>query len=287
MTGRIPARAAKLVAAIFAATAISAVIAGAAAASGTVIYNNIPSPLPGNVPSEAFEATQTSQFGGQVEFAGASATSTTVTVGMSSWGCQSGSWFAHNCTSTPGAKFAWPVTLRVYSVGAANAVGTQIAELTRTFKMPYRPSSSPKCTGESAGAWFRLGQCFNGRLFRIAFTLRGVTLPSKAIIAVSYNTSDYGVPQRPQPCDSEPQGCPYDSLNVALTEPTNFNIKNEPEPVPPSVGADPTPEDAYQNSQTGEQYCDNGLGGTGTFRLDSGVPPCWSGYQPLFEVTTK
>lgn len=288
MTGRIPATAAKLAAAFLAATAISALAAGAAGASGTVIYNNIPTLLPGNVPSEAFEATQTSQFGGQVEFAGASATSTTVTVGMSSWGCQSGTWFEHNCATTPGAKFEWPVMLRVYTVGTANAVGIQIAELTKTFKMPYRPSASPKCKGESAGAWFRAGQCFNGRLFKIAFMLRGVTLPSKAIIAVYYNTSDYGVaPQRPKPCDSEPQGCPYDSLNVGLTEPTNFNIKNEPEPVPPFVGADPTPEDAYQNSQTGGQYCDSGLGGTGTFRLDSGVPPCWTGYQPLFEVTTK
>jgi hypothetical protein len=287
MTGRIPARAAKLAAAILAATAVSAVAAGAAGASGTVLYNNIASPLPGNVPSEAFEATQTSQFGGQVELTGPTATTTAITVGMSSWGCQSGTWFEHNCTTTPGAKFEWPVTLRVYTVGTANAVGTQIAALTKTFKMPYRPSVSPKCTGESAGAWFRGGVCFNGRLFKIVFTLRGVTLPSKAIIAVSYNTSDYGVPQRPKPCDSEPQGCPYDSLNVGLTEPVNFNIKNEPEPVPPFTGADPAPEDAYQNSQTGGQYCDSGLGGTGTFRLDSGVPPCWSGYQPLFEVTTK
>jgi hypothetical protein len=283
MTGTIPARAAKLAVAILAAAAVAA---SGALASGTVIYNNIPSPLPGNTPSEAFEATQTSQFGGQVEFAGASATTTTIRVGMSSWACQSGTWSA-GCATTPGAKFEWPVTLRVYTVGAANAVGIQIAELTKTFKMPYRPSASAKCTGESAGAWFRSGQCFHGRLFRIAFTLKGVTLPSKAIIAASYNTSDYGVPQRPRACNSEPQGCPYDSLNVGLTEPTSFNIKNEPEPVPPSVGVDPAPEDAYQNSQTAGQYCDNGLGGTGTFRLDSGVPPCWSGYQPLFEVTTK
>jgi len=288
MTGRIPATVAKLAAAFLAATVISALAAGAAGASGTVIYNNIPSPLPGNVPSEAFEATSTSQFGGQVELAGASLTSTKVTIAMSSWACQSGGAEDGSCVSAAGAKFEWPVTLRVYTVGAANAVGTQIAELTKTFKMPYRPSSSPRCKGELAGAWFRGGQCFNGRLFKIVFTLRGVTLPSRAIIAVYYNTSDYGVaPQRPKPCDSEPQGCPYDSLNVGVTEPTNFNIKNEPEPVPPFVGADPAPEDAYQNSQTGGQYCDSGLGGTGTFRLDSGVPPCWTGYQPLFEVTTK
>jgi hypothetical protein len=277
MTGRIPARAAKMAAAILAATAVSAVAAGGAGASATVIYNNIPSPLPGNTQSEAFEATQTSQFGGQVEFAGASATTTTVRVGMSSWACQSGTW-QNNCATTPGAKFQWPVTLHIYTVGTANAVGTQIAGLTKTFKMPYRPSASAKCTGESAGAWFRKGECFHGKLFKIAFTLKGVTLPSQAIIAVSYNTSDYGVPQAPQPCNSDPQGCPYDSLNVGLTEAPN---------VAPTVGTDPAPEDAYQNSQTAGQYCDNGLQGTGTFRLDDGPPPCWTGAQPLFTVTTK
>jgi hypothetical protein len=286
MTGRIPATAAKLAATLLAAIAVSALAAGTAGAS-TVIYNNLPSPWPGNVPSQAFEATQMSQFGGQVEFAGASAATTSVVVGMSSWGCESGSWFAHNCSTTPGGKFQWPVTLRVYTVGTANAVGTKIAELTKTFKMPYRPSASARCTGANAGKWFRSGTCFNGRLFKIVFTFRGLTLPSKAIISVFYNTSDYGTEhQRPKPCDSEPQGCPYDSLNVALTEP-KLNGKEEAEgPVPPSVGADPAPEDAYQDSTTAGNYCDMGLGGTGTFRLDSGLPPCWTGYQPLFQVST-
>jgi hypothetical protein len=31
---------------------------------------------------------------------------------------------------------------------------------------------------------------------------------------------------------------------------------------------------------------DKGLMGTGKFRLDAGTPPCWTGYQPLFEVIT-
>lgn len=287
MNGGIPARAAKLATAILAAAAVSALGAGSASASGTVIYSNIPSPLPGNTPSEAFEATQTSQFGGQVEFAGASLSATKVKVALSSWGCQTGTWFADNCHTERGAKFEWPITLHIYTVGTANAVGTQIAGLTQTFKIPYRPSASPKCTGEFAGDWFAKKECFHGKLTRISFSLKGITLPSKAIISVSYNTSDYGEKQRPQPCDEAEAGCPYDSLNVGLTEPTKFNVKNEPEPVPPSVGTDPAPEDAYQNSQTAEDYCDKGLMGTGTFRLDSGVPPCWSGYQPLFEVSTS
>src|ERR1700682_1521607 len=104
MTGRIPAMAAKLAAAILAATAISALAAGSAGASLTAIYNNFPTPFPGNVPSEAFQAPSTSEFGGQVEFAGASGSTTRVTVAMSSWACQSGGAEDGTCVSTAGAK---------------------------------------------------------------------------------------------------------------------------------------------------------------------------------------
>jgi hypothetical protein len=51
--------------------------------------------------------------------------------------------------------------------------------------------------------------------------------------------------------------------------------------VAPSVGTDPQPADAYHNSAWSGSYCDSGVGGTGTFRLDAG---CWTGYQPLFAV---
>ena len=293
MLGGILGRATTFGVVLLATTAISAVAAGAAGATETIIYNNIATPLPANTPSEAFEATQTSQFGGQVEFAGATTTKTKVTVGMSSWGCQSGSWTGTpECITSGSPKFSWPVTLHVYNVGTANALGSQITELTRTFNMPYRPSQNNKrCTGASKGGWYqvRTKECFHGKLFTITFGLRGVTLPSKAIISVSYNTSDYGLePQRPKSpaCETSSAGCFFDSLNVGLTEPTKFNVNKEPEPVPPFVGADPAPEDAYQNSQTAEQYCDKGLMGTGVFRLDSGLPPCWTGYQPLLTVAS-
>ena len=263
MTGRIPARAAKLAATILATTAVLAVAAGAASASGTVIYSNIPSPLPGNVPSVGFEATSASEFGGQVELAGASATKTTVTVGMSSWACESGGAEDGTCVTAKGAKFSWPVTLHVYTVGNDNAVGTQIAGLTKTFKMPYRPSANlTKCPGN--GGWYRMGNCFHGKLFKLNFALKGVTLPKKAIISVSYNTTDYG---------EEPSGVPgpYDSLNVGTTGDN------------PSTGAYPIPNDAYYNTTFAGFYCDGGAGGTGTFRLDSG---CWTGTQPTIQVAT-
>src|SRR5579859_3472735 len=63
-------------------------------AAGPVIYNNIPQPLPGNLASEPFEAQGVSEFGGLVSFAGVGRNGPTVTVTMSSWGCQAGHWYS-------------------------------------------------------------------------------------------------------------------------------------------------------------------------------------------------
>jgi hypothetical protein len=281
MNRSIQASAAKFVVAILAITAVLAITAGAASAvTYTPIYKNIPAPLPGNVPSQPFQAQQASEFGGQVEVSGASANNTKVTVAMSSWACQSGTWNEGTCVTTAGAKFEWPVTLKIYLPKPDNSVGPQIAQLTQTFKMPYRPSANPtKCTG---GRWYSYGKCFNGKLFKIVFPLKGVYLSDNAIISVVYNTSGYG----PEPqgygnlCNTEPQGCPYDSLNVGVEDPTNPVFATSP-----FTGTQPLPNDAYINSATAGVYCDGGAGGTGTFRLEGG-PGCWTGMQPLFEVAT-
>lgn len=267
MVGRIPTRVARFVAALFAAGALLAVAAGAASAAGTVIYNNIPSPLPGNVPSQAFEATSTSEFGGQIELGGANLSTDKVTVAMSSWACQEGGAEDGSCVSAPGAKFTWPVTLHIYAVGAGNTVGTQVGLLTKTFSMPYRPSANNlKCTGN--GGWYKMGSCFHGKLFKISFSLMGVAIPAKAIVSVSYNTSDYGA--APTGCTGA-NACPYDSLNVGVTGNA-------------TIGTQPQPNDAYISSTWGGAYCDNGASGTGTFRFD---PGCWAGTQPEIAVETK
>jgi hypothetical protein len=284
MIGKIPARSRAVVAALMAACAVLALTAAAASAmvSYTPIYNNLPAPLPGNVPSEAFEATSTSQFGGEVELAGPTLNSTKVTVAMSSWACESGGAEDGSCVTASGAKFSWPVTLHIYTPGVGDSVGTQIASLTKTFKMPYRPSANPtKCAGN--GGWYKKGVCYHGKLFKISFVLRGATIPSKAIVSVSYNTSDYGaVPQRPQPCNSAPNGCPYDALNVGGMEGA------------PSVGSDPQPNSVYVSSTWTGAYCDGGAAGTGSFRFDPALPSCVSGYdgfdneglQPGIQIAT-
>ena len=277
MDGRIPARTSRLIGAILAAIFALAVTAGAASAESEVIYNNLPSPTPGNVASEAFDATQTAQFGGAVEFTGTNRKGGTLSIGMSSWACQKGSWTGTpECVTEPGAKFEWPITVSVNEEGPLGEVGALVTTVTKTEKLPYRPSENRfKCLNaknEPTGAYLFKGVCYHGKYFKISVPMGRIHWPSKAIISVSYNTSDYGaVPQRPQACNSESGGCFYDALNIGLTEP----------PEAPTAGSDPQPNDVYQNTLYAPNYCDKGAGGTGTFRLDAG---CWEGYQPMFEV---
>jgi hypothetical protein len=246
-------------------------------ASGADIYNNIPSPQPGNVVSVSFEATGTSEFGGQVAFAGTSRTNPTVTVLMSSWGCEAGHWTAGDCLTTPGATFSEPITLNVYNVGSGNSVGSLVKSVTQTFNIPFRPSAdhvncpgTPQNVGGVGGTWFDASSdtCFNGLATPISFTLTGVTLPNDAIISVAYNTSDYGaVPYgHSNPCNATEAGCGYDSLNVGTANAL-------------TVGTQPTPNGAYQKTLYGS--CTNGA--ISPFGFDS----CgWTGYQPAIEVTS-
>jgi hypothetical protein len=273
MTGKIP----KSVGAILTVVAILALSAASAGAS--TIYNNLPKPKPGNVASVGFEATSTSEFGGQVEFAGTARNNPAVTVMMSSWGCQEGSWNTNSCHTVGGATFSQPLTLNVYAVEANNEPGAQVASVTQTFNIPFRPSASSKCTGAQVGEWSHAGECFNGKATNVTFNLTGVTLPSKAILSVAFNTSNYGAaPLGPKPCAAfNPSRCAYDALNVGTTEPAN---EASPEPVNPSVGSDPLPAYDYVNSKYAAMYEPEPHGTVGTFSLANG----WTGYQPLLEV---
>ncbi len=239
-------------------------------AATNVVYNSIPNPSAGNYPSQAFEATSTSEFGGQVQLAGAAA-NPTVTVQMSSWGCQNGTWFNHDCSTTSGATFTEPVTLNIYTVGAGNSVGTLVATSTQTFQIPYRPSADPvHCTGAQSGEWYSTADntCYNGFATPITYNLTG-TIPQSAIVTVAYNTSDYGATPYGDntACHATSAGCGYDSLNVALTGPV-------------TVGSQPDPTDAYLNSSWSGAYCPANQT-TGTLRLDSG---CWAGFQPNIKI---
>lgn len=250
--------------------------AGPAGATSAVVYNNIPSPQPGNVVSEAFEATSTSEFGGQVQFAGTERTDPTVTVLMSSWGCEFGHWYSNDCVTSSGATFSEPITLNVYNVGAGNAVGSLVTTLTTIFNIPYRPSASPVCAD---GRWSDGTTCYNGFATPVSFNTSGVTLPNMAIVTVAYNTTHYGNAPIGQSasCFSSSGGCGYDSLNVGLVN------------AAPTVGNNPVTNSDYLNSAWSGAYCDNGVGGTGSLRFDTGNASINSAcpYQPAFTVNAS
>jgi hypothetical protein len=280
MTRRVRSSASKLCLLMLAVGALAAYTATSASAVKTVIYNDIPSPLPGNLASVGFQATQTSEFGGQVEFGPGSWKNPTVKVTMSSFACVTGNWFKGDCETPSGSKFEWPITISLYRVEPDNSVGTLIARASQTFKLPYRPSANYlQCNSEQAGKWYSSAskKCFNGKAFNISLALKvAKPMPEKAIVSVGYNTSGYGA--EPQgyatACSSKEEGCFYDSLNVGLAEGS------------PTVGAAPlrAEEKAYLNAALGGDYCDGGAAGTGTFRLDSPSAGCWEEFQPAIEV---
>jgi hypothetical protein len=243
---------------------------GLAKSDPDVLYKSIPSPLPDNLPSVGFQATQTAEFGNQINFTKTASPLATVKVTMSSFACQSGAWFSHDCSTTPGATFTEPITFNIYNANAPQSIlpGSLITSVTKTFKIPYRPSVRMSCSNGGWGA-----SCSNGKAATITFNFSSlhVNLPSSVVYGVAYNTTSWGYhPIGTQPCDATAQGCPYDSLNVGLSQdPTNL-----------SRGTDANPGKAFLNSATPSNYCDGGTAGTGVFRLDSPgtatADQCWS-----------
>jgi len=265
-----------LFAIVFAVAVFGSMSGTAHAAPAGTIYNSIPSPLPGNLPSVGAEAYAFNEFGNQVVFAGTARALSNVVVVTSSWACQTGHWYSGDCATTPGATYNMPITLNIYNVGTdGTSVGSLITSKTTTFAIPYRPSADPRCSG---GRWYSTADstCYNGFASTITFDFSSdnVTLPDKVIYGIQYNTSHYGPNPigESAPCYTSSGGCFYDSLNIALSADSDV-----------STGYDPYPDTVYQNSPYGSQYCDGGLAGQGTFRLDSPTTPCWTNLVPAVQ----
>lgn len=179
------------------------------ALSGEVIYDAVHPVLPSGYPSLGYEATQTYELGDKITFGGSSRQLDKVAITLTSWACESGGWNTSDCETTPGATFSHPITLNLYKVANDGTVGDEIASVTQTFDIPYRPSANPACSDEKQ--WMDTNEdCFNGYNHVVVFDLSGVSVPDTIIYGVAYNTSHYG---------ETPIGGangPYDSLNVGL-----------------------------------------------------------------------
>jgi hypothetical protein len=248
--------------ALIATFAVVTLPAAAFAVDGAVAYNSVPTVLPGNVPSEAFEAQQTSNFGDSVILAsGTGRIAASADVVLSSWGCEIGHWSTGDCSTTPGDTFTHDITLNLYNVGTAGGAPISLAlTKTQSFNIPYRPSADALCTGLDAGKWRSSGgTCYNGFALKISFDLSSsaVTLPDNLAWTVAYNTTHYGaVPiGEGAACYASLGGCGYDSLNVGTQSFTGQ----------PSSGTDPDEDTAVRN-----------------LVLDSG----WASYRPLATIRT-
>ena len=228
---------------------------GGAAAGG---YNAIPSKVSGNVQSLSFEGAPAKEFGDLVAIGGKATRLDSVSVLLSSWGCENGNYFSGDCQTTPGTTFDVPITFKIYD--AAGVV--VLAEKTATITVPYRPSASALCTGDNAGKWYNSKDrtCYNGlpHLVTVNMSDLAVTLPTQVIWSVQYNTttSGYAPIGNVLPCSSKPGGCGYDTLNVGA-----FSYPNAP-----FAGTDVDPDAAFFNGA-----------------MESG----WTGARPLGAIATR
>lgn len=234
-----------------------------------VLYDSTVSPLPGTLPSAAFQATGTSELGNEITLADAAPLGS-VTVTMDSWTCQNWASGSTPCTTTtPGAGYFLPITLTIYNATAGGVVGAPIESVTRTFEIPYRPSADSSTCSSSTGTtgWFDTTatadafgvtpdtKCEYGLDHNITFNFTTQkVLPTTVSYGISFNTQSYG---------TSPVGhaTPQTSLNVALTT-TALN---------PSVGTDVYPGELDLRSANAEFYCDDA--DPGTFRLDAPQEP--------------
>lgn len=235
--------------------AILSLALGSASAS-TIVFNNIPGPLPPNVPSVGYEATSTKEFGGLIQLAGTERALTSASVVMSNWALES-------TYETLGLSsgFVVPLTLNIYNVGAGNTVGSQIATSSLDALIAWRPEASDGC----GSAWKASnGLCYNGSASTVTFSFNNQILSDQIIFGLAFDTQHYG---------ANPTGVsgPYNSLNFGLNDSD------------PSVGSNPLPGTAYWNTSHAPFYADGGLGGVGTFRQDTE----WASYSGAISLSAN
>jgi len=221
----------------------------ASIASGAIVYDSMPSPIPSNTPSLGYQATGTGEFGNGVVLSGGATNLASANILLSNWALES----TYQAVGTsPG--FNVPMTLNLYNVGPGNTVGSLISSVTATQLIGWRPEADASCTG---GRWMGSSGCVSGISQVASFDLGNVAVPGQFIWGLVFDTQSYG------PNKIGVEG-PYNSLNVGSNS------------TGPSVGDDLVPGSLYWNTAVAGYYSDSGVGGVGTFRLDGG----WSGFVP-------
>ncbi len=263
----------RLVVPLLAAAALLGLSTASATANSlprSVLYTSTQPGAP-NLPSVGVEAYSFNQIGDEVLLRRVTKIKS-VTVTMSDWACESGSWNTDDCLTTPGHTFPTPITLNVYKASTTDSgtgettPGGLLLTVTKTFAIPYRPSASSHCTGGDAGKWFKNGQgCFSGLAHNITFTLSGLKtkLPKDVVWGVSYNSDTSG----PEPLGLS--NSPQDSLNVGLAPKVR-------------AGHQRYPGGLFWDTRFAGFSCGTPFV-TGDFNLDSAGGNCWTGFVPAVQ----
>jgi len=176
---------------------------------GMTVYDSTIAPQPGNTPSFSFGGTGATELGNQVTPVVSSSPLSTVVVDMSSWACQTGNWYG-GCVTTPGSFYQVPITLNIYN--SNSPTGAAIASVTKTFNIPFRPTSTGCPTDNTAYS----ANCYHGLLVPITFDFssQNFVLPANFVYGIAYSAVG----------DAS-------SLNVALsTEPSNVTVGHDTTP---------------------------------------------------------
>lgn len=222
-----------------------------AAAQATLIYSNLPSPLPPNLPSVGYQATSTTEFGDHIQFAAGPRKLDSVTLTMSNWALAS-----TYGSSDPG--YNHDLTFNIYNYVNDLVAGSLIATTTLNTLIPWRPAADPGC-GVGSTKWLSAtdGACYNGLAFNVVFDFssQGVILPNDIVFGLAFNTNTWGNAPIGQPG-------PYESLNYAVVGGS------------PSVGTDVNPDGVFWNTAH-QGFLTSGTAGT------FGGDTAWTGNAPV------
>jgi hypothetical protein len=232
---------------------ILVLLAGAAAPlqATSILYNNLPNPIPPGSPSLGFQSSHTAEFGGLIQLSGGAASLTSAVLLMEDYA------LASNYPAIGPDPWVWPLTLNLYNIDNSSGTpepGSVITTVTQSFVIPWQPEDDPVNCPTGGYQGFD-GNCYSGLNFQVTFNLPAVAVPGQFIFGLAFNTETYG---------ANPVGVPgpYISLNYA------FNTT-----APPQVGSQPLPDTAYWNTNVASNYTDGGAGGVGTFRQDTAWTP--------------
>lgn len=226
-------------------------------------FNSTVIPLPPNTASLGYQRTATSEFGDLVRLSGAAHYIEAITITMASWAIRS------DYPGSPAFGYNHPLTLKVYAVDRNAGLpkpGAVLAEISRSFLIPWRPEPDPASTSNLRPWRAPDGNYYTGLAFNATFDIGPLarSLPDEVIFSISFNTQHHG---------PKPLGVPgpYNALHVALSDKL------------PSPGADVEPDAVFWQTAVASNYADGGVAGVNQFRRDAG----WAGRKPAARFTNS